>query len=174
MTPDLLRKAMPYAGHRAEIFAPPLTAAMERWAINTPARQAAFLANVAAETASLSELKERSDGSSYEGRADLGNTHPGDGALYIGRGLLQITGCANYQACGVALGLPLILSPHLLEQPDAASQAAGWFWSTHDCNELADRDPNTFGTICRRINGGYNGIDERIGCWIIARRALGL
>lgn len=178
MTPELLRTAMPFSGPRAFVFADPLTAAMDRWQINTPARQAAFLANIAAETASLSMLKEKRDGSEYEPPSEkareLGNTEPGDGALYVGRGLLQITGRANYALCGQKLGLTLLLNPALLERPENAAQAAGWFWAYHGCNSLADGDPNHFGTICHKVNGGYIGIDERIGCWIVARRALGL
>lgn len=177
MTPELLRKAMPFAGPRAFIFAQPLTDAMARWQINTPVRQAAFLANIAAETASLSLLKEDGDGSAYEPPSDrakeLGNTEPGDGKLFVGRGLLQITGRYNYGVCGQKLDLPLITNPALLERPENASQAAGWFWAYHGCNALADKDPNAFGSICREINGGYTGLDERIGCWVTARAALG-
>lgn len=174
MTPEILRRAMPYAGMRAGLFAGPLTAAMQRWEISTPQRQAAFLANIAAETASLSMLKENSDGAAYEGRHDLGNTEPGDGKVFIGRGLLQITGRANYALAGEKLGLPLIANPALLEQPETACEAAGWFWSYRGCSRLADADPNHFGSICHLINGGYDGIDERIGCWLTARAALGL
>lgn len=178
MTPEMLRKAMPFAGARAWIFIDPLNRAMLRWNINTPPRQAAFLGNVAAETASLSLLKEASDGARYEPPSDLarmlGNTEPGDGALFVGRGLLQVTGRANYAACGVALSLPLLTNPALLERPENAAEAAGWFWATHGCNELADQDPNHFGDICRKVNGGFNGINERIGCWVTARAALGV
>ncbi|MGH8261394.1 MAG: glycoside hydrolase family 19 protein [Steroidobacteraceae bacterium] len=178
MTPATLRLAMPFAGDRVQTFAQPLTDAMVRWQIDTPARQAAFLANIAAETASLSQLRERSDGAAYEPpsalAADLGNTHAGDGALFIGRGCLQITGRAGYIACGQGLQAPLLTSPELLEQPQYAALSGAWYFAHHGCNEMADGDPNHFGAICRRINGGFNGIDERIGCWIRARAALGL
>lgn len=174
MTPDVLRRAMPYAGARADTYADPLTTAMRLFSITTPQRQAAFIGNVAAETASLSQIVERTDGAAYENDSALGNTDPGDGFLYRGRGLLQVTGRANYAACGQALHLPLILSPQLLEEPANACMSAAWFWSTRGLNELADQDPNHFAEICRKINGGYNGIDERIGCWITARKALGL
>ena len=176
MTPATLRLVMPYAGARADAFAEPLTAAMIRFDITTPQRQAAFLANVAAETASLSEIVEKSDGAAYEPpsalAADLGNTHAGDGARYIGRGVLQITGRFDYAQCAKALGLQLLDHPELLEDPANASLCGAWFFCSHGCNELADADPNHFASICKKINGGYNGIDERIGCWIRARAAL--
>jgi putative chitinase len=172
MTPADLSRALPYCSAvNAQRFAAPLTGAMAKWQITTPARQAAFLANIAAETASLSELREQGSGAGYVGI--LGNLTLADAELYIGRGCLQITGRDNYAACGAALGLPLLVRPQLLEEPEWAAQSAGWFWETHGLNELADRDPNAFATICERINGGFNGINERIACWLYARSALG-
>ena len=94
-----------------------------------------------------------------EGRADLGNTQPGDGSKYRGRGLIQITGRANYRDCGEALNLDLINHPELLEKPQHACQSAAWFWSTRGLNTLADQ--NKFDTITRRINGGQNGAADR-------------
>lgn len=172
MTPEILARALPFAG-RATVqqFAAPLTAAMARWQISTPVRQAAFLANVAAETASLSELREIGSGAGYVGI--LGNKTLADAERYVGRGCLQITGRDNYAACGAALDMPLLVRPQLLEEPEWAAQSAGWFWQTHGLNALADRDPNAFATICERINGGFNGINERIACWLYARDALG-
>jgi len=172
VTPDVLALAMPYCGvARARLFAAPLSAAMSRWQITTPVRQAAFLANCAEETASLSMLREDGTGSAYVGI--LGNKTLDDAQKYIGRGCLQITGRDNYAACGEALSLPLLTNPALLEDPTWGAQSAGWFWQSNGLNELADRDPNTFATICERINGGFNGINERIACWLYTRKALG-
>ncbi len=172
MIPEVLASAMPYcSAANVQLFAGPLSDAMEKWQITTPVRQAAFLANVVAETASLSELREIGSGAAYVGI--LGNATLADAELYIGRGCIQITGRDNYAACGAALGLPLLVRPQLLEEPEWAAQSAGWFWQTHGLNALADRDPNAFATICERINGGFNGINERIACWLYARRALG-
>ncbi len=170
MNPDLLQRVMPYAGARASVFAQPLTDAMTRWGIDSPIRQAMFLANIAAETASLSEIVERSDGSAYIDR--MGNQTPLEARLYIGRGCLQVTGHDNYAACGQALNLPLLTNPTYLEQPEWAAQSAGWFWATNGLNEVADK--RQFGSVCHRINGGWNGIDERIECYRIACKALGL
>ena len=172
MTPEQIRAVMPYTAGAADTFAQPLTAAMQEFAITTAKRQAAFLAQVAEESGELRYLRELADGSAYEGRADLGNVDPGDGQRYRGRGLLMITGRTNYEACGRALGLTLVLNPSLLETPLAACRSAAWFWQMRGLNELADSE--AFGSICHRINGGYLGLDARIRYYIVARRTLGI
>lgn len=93
------------------------------------------------------------------GAENLGNTQPGDGWKFRGRSLIQVTGRANYRACGAALGLDLEKNPELLERPEHAARAAAWFWTSKGLNQLADND-NIVG-ITRRINGGTNGIDDR-------------
>jgi len=167
-----LQAAMPNAGLRAAKFAEPLYAAMDEFDIDTPLRKAAFFGQVAHESGSLRYTREIADGVAYEGRMDLGNIHPGDGARYKGRGLLQITGRNNYSLCGAALGLDLINQPELLEAPVGACRSAGWFWKSHNLNLYANS--NAFGSLTKAINGGYNHIDERIVAWLTARKALGL
>jgi putative chitinase len=160
-TLETLRQIMPYAGAKAAVFLSPLNAAMDEFGISVnPARQAAFLAQIAHESGSLRYVREIASGAAYEGRADLGNTEPGDGVRFKGRGLIQITGRANYQACGDALGLDLIAAPVLLEQPDNACRSAGWFWQSRGLNELADA--GQFERITKRINGGLNGQADRL------------
>lgn len=161
---------MPYAGSRVGAFFPGILAAMNEFGITAPRRQAAFLAQIAHESGELRYTKETADGRAYEGRADLGNTSPGDGPKYKGRGLIQITGKANYQKLQDALGLPVVANPELLVEPEAAARSAGWFWQTHGLNPLADSDK--FGTITKVINGGYNGIDSRLAYWLKARAQL--
>jgi putative chitinase len=172
MTPAQITAIMPLAGARAMAFAQPLTDAMAEHGIATPKRMAAFVAQIAHESEELRFTRELGTGAEYEGRADLGNTQPGDGPKFKGRGLLQITGRANYAACGAALGLPLIDTPALLESPAGACRSAAWFWVKHGLSELADADK--FGAITHRVNGGYNGIDERLAFWILARKEFGL
>lgn len=172
MTPDDLILIMPNAAGRAIVFCESLVSAMDEFGIDTAQRKAAFLAQVAHESGSLRYVKELADGSAYEGRADLGNSSPGDGVKYKGRGLLQITGKSNYRACGVGISLDLLASPELLEQPENACRSAAWFWDSRGLNQYADTD--RFGSLTKRINGGFNGIDERIKHWLRARKVLGL
>lgn len=137
-------------------------------------RVAAFIAQIGHESGQLVYLREiwgpTSAQKGYEGRADLGNTVTGDGFKYRGRGLIQVTGRANYAACGEALGLDLINHPELLEQPQHACMSAAWFWATHGLNTLADADK--FETITRRINGGLNGQADRLNLWAKASAVL--
>ena len=171
LTADELHEIMPFAHARVEEFCQPLNDAMREFDISTPLREAAFIAQVAHESGELRYTQEIADGQAYEGRADLGNTQPGDGPRFKGRGLLQITGRANYLACGAALGLDLVSDPGQLTQPVAACRSAGWFWQTRGLNELADGS-NTL-LITRRINGGLNGYDDRMRYYRRALAALG-
>jgi putative chitinase len=166
-----LRTAMPYAKlDRITSFIQPLNDTMTEFDISTPARQAAFLAQVTHESGSLQYTREIASGDAYEGRVDLGNTQPGDGPRYRGRGLIQITGRANMAACGRAIDLDLLNHPDLLEMPEPACRSAGWFWQSKGLNRLADEEK--FGSITKAINGGYNGLDDRIWHWLKARSAL--
>lgn len=172
MTPAELTAMMPYAAPRSTTYALLLTQAMAEFGIDTARRQAAFLAQVCHESGSLRYTKELADGAAYNGRADLGNTQPGDGPRYKGRGFIQITGRSNYRDCGTALGLDLVGQPEALELPEPACRSAAWFWKARGLNQFADTD--AFGTLTRRINGGFNGLDDRIGHWLRIRRCLGL
>lgn len=148
---------------------------MALYAIDSPARQAAFLAQIGHESGGLIYVRElwgpTPAQQGYEGRADLGNTEPGDGFRYRGRGLIQVTGRANYATCGAAINLPLITSPELLETPGNAAQSAAWFWNSRSLNDLADI--GDFNTITRRINGGLNGLQNRLALYALCKSALG-
>lgn len=171
LTADELRRIMPYSGKRADLFAQPLSDAMQEFDICNTGRECAFLAQVAHESGELRYVKELSSGEQYEGRADLGNTEPGDGVRFKGRGLIQITGRANYRDCGDALGLDLVERPDLLEQPDHAARSAAWFWHKHGLNQIADT--GGFELITRRINGGLNGYADRLAYLRRAQQTLG-
>lgn len=161
---------MPLAGRRATLFLAPLNAAMAEFGIDTPLRQAAFLAQVGHESGQLRHVRELASGAAYEGRTDLGNVVAGDGVRFKGRGLLQVTGRTNYAACGVALGLDLLAAPQLLEQAAAACRSAGWFWQSRGLNRLADAGDQE--RVTRRINGGVNGLAERLALYQAARKVL--
>ncbi|WP_446718051.1 glycoside hydrolase family 19 protein [Cupriavidus sp. OTU4054] len=155
---------------------PHVSAALLEYSITTPARQAAWIAQVGHESGGFIYTRElwgpTSAQQRYEGRADLGNTQPGDGKRYMGRGLIQITGRANYRACGAALGIDLEANPTLLQGDALAARSAGWFWQMKNLNALADA--GDFVTLTRRINGGTNGLADRQQRWERAKRALGV
>lgn len=161
---------MPLVRARAAGFLAPLNAAMVEFGITTPARQASFLAQVGHESGQFRYVSELASGRAYEGRADLGNTQPGDGMRFKGRGLLQVTGRSNYAACSKALGLDLLAKPELLEQTVNACRSAGWFWQTKGLNALADAGDQE--KVTRRINGGVNGLAERLALFAVAQRVL--
>lgn len=170
MTLDQLIRIMPQARHRAGLFLAPLNAAMEEFEIDTPARRQSFLSQIGHESGQLLYVRELASGAAYEGRKDLGNTQPGDGKKYRGRGLIQITGRANYTACMMALDIDCVEHPELLEQPVNACRSAGWFWKTHGLNALADAGDQV--RVTKRINGGTNGLADRLALFAAAQRVL--
>ncbi|GFM74065.1 glycoside hydrolase [Pseudomonas cichorii] len=198
ITVQQLQKILPAAGAKATVFAPALNAAMSRYQISTSLRIAAFIAQIGHESGQLSRVTENLNYSAkglmatWPNRFDektaaeyarqperianvvygarLGNTAKGDGWKYRGRGLIQVTGLTNYEACGEALGLDLLNHPELLEQPEHAAMSAAWFWDRARLNGLADK--GDFLLITKRINGGTNGLAEREEFYVRASRVL--
>ncbi|AWY43139.1 glycoside hydrolase family 19 protein [Pseudomonas putida] len=180
LTEQQLLKIFPDARSQAGVFISVLNSAMAHRNINTPSRIAAFLAQVGHESGQLRYVRElgsdqylsKYDTGSLASR--LGNTPEpdGDGQRYRGRGLIQITGRNNYRQCSLGLfgDERLLASPELLEQPQWAAESAAWFWEQNGLNELADRDQ--FNSITRRINGGLNGLQDRLQLWARARAVL--
>ena len=154
----------------AQKFLDAIVETCEKYNINTPSRKLCFLSQVGHESGGLFYTEELASGKAYEGRADLGNTKPGDGPRYKGRGLIQITGRANYKACGAGLGLDLMMFPELLEHPIYACRSAAWFWKSHGLNKLADAGDQI--KITRRINGGTNGLAERLAYFELAKKVI--
>ena len=176
MNADQLATCTGATAARAALWLAPISEAMGEFGIDTPTQQAAFLAQIGHESGGLKYSRELWGPTTaqrrYEGRVDLGNTQPGDGSLYRGRGLIQITGRANYQAVSDALHEDFIAHPELLEEPADASRSAAWFWSKHGLNALAE--VGDFPAITRRINGGLNGYSQRFDLWQAAQKALGV
>lgn len=174
ITQQQLLQILQNAGQRAGVFAPALNTAMQRYQIVGTKRVAAFIAQIGHESGQLVYVREiwgpTDAQKKYEGRADLGNTVVGDGRKYCGRGLIQVTGRANYAACGEALGVDLVNHPELLEQPQYACMSAAWFWATKGLNTLADS--GDFERITRRINGGLTGQDDRQALYDKALKVL--
>jgi putative chitinase len=200
ITQQQLLQILPSAGPVAGVFVSALNDAMTRFKIEGQLRVAAFLAQIGHESGQLRTLVENLNYSAeglirtwpkrfnlvtatsaarkpeqianivYASRLGNGPAVTGDGWRYRGRGLIQVTGWVNYQACGSALGLDLLTRPDLLEQPVYAALSAAWFWSSNGLNELADT--GQFEAITRRINGGLNGQPERLKLWAKASAVL--
>ena len=147
---------------------------LHRYEINTTERITAFIAQVGHESGRLLYAREiwgpTAAQQRYEGRADLGNVQRGDGKRYMGRGLIQITGRANYQQISDALGVDFVSNPDLLESTLYASLSAGWYWDSRRLNRWADS--GDFERITRRINGGVNGLEDRYALLEAAREAV--
>lgn len=131
----------------------------QHYEINTPLRMAAFLAQIGHESGRMQFVEEIGKGYAYEGRKDLGNIHKGDGKKFKGRGLIQITGRANYTEMSNDVGIDFVSEPLMLAWPEYAVMSACWFWHKRKLNALADK--GEFKEITRRINGGYNGLEDR-------------
>jgi len=145
-----------------ERYYEPLMAMMPNSQIATSLRMAHFLAQVGHESGDLRYSEEESDGTAYEGRIDLGNTQKGDGPRFIGRGLIQLTGRANYTAFGKARNRDFVTPEnylHIATDPYLAVDVACWYWATHQLNALADAD--NLDEITLKVNGGYNGLPDR-------------
>jgi putative chitinase len=166
----------------------PLEETFAKYDISTPARQACFIGQCAHESGNFKTLQENLNysaeglmktwpsrfatkeiadqyarqpakiaGKVYNGR--LGNTSEEEASMYLGRGLIQLTGRENYANCGTALGIDFIGNPNLLIEPKYAALSAGWFWNKKGLNSLADAAD--IETMTKRINGGLIGLEDR-------------
>ncbi|MHB8407854.1 MAG: glycoside hydrolase family 19 protein [Acidiferrobacterales bacterium] len=173
ITQKQLSLVMPHLdpGH-ASIYLPYLNSALAEGQINTPQRVAAFLGQVAEESGELRWWHEFATGQEYEGRKDLGNTQPGDGPKFKGRGPIQLTGRANYTAAARDLSVDIVANPDLVAGPQVGFRTTVWFWKNHGLNLLAD--VGNFKEITRRINGGYTNEDVREAYWTRAKTAVGI
>ena len=174
LTLDQLRAVMiSCKPDRAALFLDPINQTMVEFQIDeTAQRVACFLAQIGHESGDLRYVRELASGEAYEGRRDLGNTEPGDGQRFKGRGLIQITGRSNYQRLGEALGIELTIEPEKLEEPSLATRSAGWFWKLRNLNHYVDE--NDFTTLTKRINGGLNGLSDRLEHYKRACRMLNI
>ena len=160
-----------------------------QYEIDTPQEFCHFLAQACHETDHFVTLREYASGRAYEGRADLGNTQPGDGVRFKGRGIFQTTGRANYLQLGIKKGRRdlFVSNPTLLEQPEYAVWSACEYWLTRRLNDIANHadsdvlkkkhrgkiiDVSPVEYISLAINGGYNGMDERKKFYAKAQQVL--
>lgn len=127
--------------------------------INTVLRIAHFMGQVTHECAGFRTTEEFASGAAYEGRKDLGNTEKGDGVRYKGRGLLQLTGRANYRDMGKKLGLDLEAEPKIAADPLISLKIACEYWKSRKINAKSDRDDLI--AVTKAVNGGTNGLEDR-------------
>ncbi len=167
----------------AAIWLPLFNDMLPKYGINTKERLVGFLSQIGHESGGLLYTREIADGSAYEGRKDLGNTQAGDGKKFRGRGLIQITGRANYQAFKDKYGIDVVSNPDLLggqystnstkDQLKNSLLASIWFWDRAKLNDLADKfdlskpvkdkaNLDTITKITKKINGGINGLADRM------------
>lgn len=181
ITDDSLKQIMPTLPEaKRAAFLPPLLRAMNEFAVNTPKREAAFLAQIAHESGEFKWMEElwgpTPAQKNYEppskSATQLGNTQPGDGKRFKGRGPIQITGRYNYQKYGDLLGIDLLNNPEKAATPEVGFRTAGLFWQKNGLNELADAE--MFQTITKRINGGLTGLDDRLKYYTRAKAVLGV
>ncbi|GGX11056.1 glycoside hydrolase [Pigmentiphaga litoralis] len=182
ITLEVLRAGTGCNAERAAAWLQPLRDTCTLFGIDTPPRVAPFVAQLGHESGGLRYVREIWGPTPaqvrYEGRKDLGNTQPGDGKRYMGRGLIQMTGRSNYgqvrdELRKIMANVPdFAADPVALEQAPWAALSAGWFWDSRKLNALADQ--NEFITITRRINGGLNGLADRQRLLADAQKALGV
>lgn len=171
LTANQIKAIMPHCSHPE--YLDNINAALKEGQINTSARQAAFLAQLAHESGELVYMEEIASGEAYEGRKDLGNTQPGDGKRFKGRGPIQLTGRSNYRMAGKALGLDLESHPESVATPEIGFRVSVWFWTSHELNTLADKNTlESFDKISKTINGGITGQAERRAYWNKAKSVL--
>lgn len=157
-------------------YALPIEQACIRFGIESPLEKAHLIAQLAHESDSFRTAREYASGRAYEGRKDLGNTQPGDGVRFRGRGLIQITGRANYTAYSQWKydDDRCVRSPGLLELLPDAVDASLWYWAIYKprCRTRAQAD-DVVG-VTRIINGGTNGLAHRREMLARAKQAFGL
>jgi len=181
LTEAFLKRVMPaISAANLTAYVPFLKQAMTEFEINTPARVAAFLAQLAHESGQFRFMAEiwgpTENQKRYEPPSDLardlGNTMPGDGKRFKGRGPIQITGRSNYKRYGDMLNVNLIDNPDRASDKDIAFRTAGAFWKMNSLNQLADRQ--WYMTITKRVNGGFNGLEDRVKHYERALNVLGV
>jgi predicted chitinase len=179
LTESQLRQIVPnMKADKVTAYLPHINDAMALFEIDTPLRTAAFIAQLAHESGSFVWMKELWGPTDAQRRyeppsdlaARLGNTQPGDGRRYMGRGPIQLTGRANYKRFGDALGIDLVGNPDQAATPEVGFRIAGLYWKSRGINAPADADD--IREVTRRINGGTNGLADRTAFYERAKQIL--
>jgi putative chitinase len=171
ITKEMLKKIAPYSKDAIiSALVEPLNEHLPKYGVNTHLRVTHFLAQAAHETAGFKTFEEFASGQAYEGRKDLGNTQPGDGKKYKGRGIFQLTGRANYKTFGKKIGKDLEGNPMLAGDAETSVLIALEYWNNRKLSPLADKDDVT--AITKKINGGLNGFEDRKKYLVKAKKII--
>ena len=179
---QLLRAVSITNRKRAQEFVEVFNLWSDRFGIDTTARLVHFLAQCWHESGALNYVEEIASGKQYEGRKDLGNVGPGDGQRFKGRGFIQITGRANYQAyqnSGFCVG-NLMAHPEWLSKSPGHTKSAMWFWWKNGLSAIADHDDggkigeDVCKRITKKVNGGNNGLAQRLYYYRRFKKEFGL
>ncbi|RJP64396.1 MAG: glycoside hydrolase family 19 protein [Ignavibacteriales bacterium] len=167
------------------VYTPILNECWDKYYVNTKERICCFIAQIVHESGSFKYTREIASGEAYEGRKDLGNIYPGDGVKFKGRGLIQVTGRDNYRLCSLFLyaDFRLIDNPEFLENPEDAVRSAFWYWIVNSLNNICDKPADYsyswrgraltgFEWLTKKINGGFNGLEQRKEFYERAKRTL--
>jgi len=154
----------PVPNYKSKLKVPDaLVLAMRKYGVGkTPLERAHFLAQTNHESGNFIYKEEIASGTAYEGRKDLGNTQPGDGVRYKGRGYIQLTGRANYKKYGPIAGADFVGNPAEVATKYYADTACLFWKSNRLGDKSVDSSTTTIKVVTKRINGGYNGLDDRI------------
>ena len=165
-TPEQIAALLGCKAANVKRYWPPLRTALAEQGLTDRASTIAAIATVATEVPDFAPINEFGNTPyfrrMYEGRSDLGNTHPGDGPRYHGRGFIQLTGRANYRGYGHKLGVPLEQNPDLALDAKIAARVLASYLKDHGIGALAAR--GDWQGVRRAVNGGLNGWDRFSAC----------
>ena len=140
-----------------------------------PMAKAAIMAQCAHESANFQTLTEYASGSAYEGRRDLGNTRPGDGVKYKGRGYIQVTGKSNYTQAGQYISVDIVNNPTQAATKEIAAKLVVWFFKRGNARNIGPRNQwADINAVTRAVNGGTNGLSDRIAKFAHYKRKYGI
>lgn len=173
ITDEQLKQIYPHSTQaNRDKYLPHINRFLFEFKMDTYKTQCAFLAQIGHESGQLRYVEEIGSGKAYEGRKDLGNIYKGDGVLFKGRGLIQITGRNNYQQLSKDLKIDFIVNPYLLKEPVYAVLSAVWYWNSHNLNKYTTLEESDFKALTKKINGGLNGYQNRLELWNEAKIIL--
>lgn len=173
ITEKQLKQIYPYSTQAdRDKYLPYINKLASKYNMATYEHLCAFLSQIGHESGQLKYVEEIASGQAYENRKDLGNIKKGDGVMYKGRGLIQITGRANYTSLSKDLKIDFIANPYLLKEPLYAVLSAFWYWDKQNLNKYSTLKEDDFITLTKRINGGLNGYKDRYHLWNKAKLIL--